>query len=53
MLQNFIVDNLPLRVITFRYFQQDRAQPHYSPTVRHYLDETFGTCKIGRAGPLA
>lgn len=53
MLQNFVVDNLPLRILTSGYFQQDGAPPHYSLAVRNYLDDTFGRRWIGRAGPLA
>jgi hypothetical protein len=36
----------------YLYFQQDWAPPHYSRTVREYLDETFPTKWIGRRGPI-
>lgn len=52
MLQNFIVDNLPFRIMTSGYFLQDGAPPHYSLTIRHCLDETFVRRWIGIAGPL-
>ncbi|MCP4489021.1 MAG: transposase, partial [Gammaproteobacteria bacterium] len=33
-------------------WQQDGAPPHYSLTVREYLDETFPNRWIGRRGPI-
>lgn len=52
MLQNFVVDNLPLCILTSGYFLQYGTPPHYSLMVRHYLDETFGRDWIGRGGPF-
>ena len=53
MLQEFVIDNIPLQIRQKGYFQQDGTPPHFARTVRAYLDQTFPNRWIGRGGPLA
>jgi hypothetical protein len=53
MLETFLVPHLKQhRLLSRTWFQQDGASPHWSKTVRAFLDLTFPNRWIGRGGPL-
>lgn len=52
MLENFFIDNLPLKLRFEGYFQQDGAPCHYTRNVRQFLDQKFPQRLIDRPGPI-
>ncbi len=52
LLENYLLENMPLSLRQTGYFQQDGATAHYTLPVRNFLDKHFKDRWIGRAGPI-
>ena len=52
MVQQYAIDELPLKIWLAGYFHEDGAPPHFALTVRAYLGHTFPGRWIGHSGPL-
>ena len=54
MVQQYVIDELPLQIRLAGYFQQYGAPPHFALTVRTYFDHTFPGrwILVDRSGPM-
>jgi hypothetical protein len=52
MLEDFLLEELPLNILQGGFFQQDGAPAHYARAVKNLLNENFTGRWIGRGGPV-